>query len=203
MAVRWRIGLTGGIGSGKSTVARMWQAMGAEVLDADAIAKQVTDVGGRALPALVEHFGAACLTANGAMDRDWMRAHVFADPQERQRLERILHPMIGDSIRAAAARSVAPVLVFDVPLLVESRRWRGQLDHVVVVDCDRCTQLERVTQRSGWSAEQTQRVIDQQAPRAQRLKAADSVLFNQGESMAELQQQVQRLGIRFGLSCSD
>jgi dephospho-CoA kinase len=200
---RWRIGLTGGIGSGKSTVARVWQAMGAEVLDADAIAKQVTEAQGRAMPALLAAFGPDCMATDGAMDRVWMRARVLEQPGERQRLEQILHPLIGEEMRQAAARCTAPVLIFDVPLLVESTRWRVQLDHVVVVDCTRSTQIERVVRRSGWSAQQVERIIDQQATRAERLRAADSVLFNQDIDISTLEQRVRQLGQRFGLSSPD
>jgi dephospho-CoA kinase len=200
---RWRIGLTGGIGSGKSTVARVWQAMGAAVLDADAIAKQVTAPQGRAMAALLAAFGPDCVASDGAMDRAWMRARVLEQPGERQRLEQILHPLIGEEIRHAAARCTAPVLVFDVPLLVESTRWRVQLDHVVVIDCTRGTQIERVVRRSGWSPQEVERIIDQQAARAERLRAADTVLFNQDIAISTLEQRVRQLGLCFGLSSPD
>ena len=199
----WRLGLTGGIGSGKSTVAGMLAELGAAVIDADAISRSLTAVGGRALPAVRAQFGADMIGPDGAMDRQAMRERVFSDPQARQRLEAIIHPLVGQITREqseAALQAGARCLVHDVPLLVESgTRWRSQLDRVLVVDCDHQTQTERVAARSGLSIQEIDRIIAQQASRAQRLACADLVLFNQGLSLSQLRAQVREIGAGFGL----
>lgn len=197
---RWQIGLTGGIGSGKSTVAGVWRSMGAHILDADAVAKQLTGAGGRAIDALLGRFGPECLDPTGAMDRDWMRARVFSHPADRLALESILHAMISEELQAAARCHAAGVQVFDVPLLVESPRWRPRLDAIVVVDCDEEVQIERVIRRNGWPRDQVKRVIAQQATRAVRLAAADCVLCNQGIALPELEQRARQVGVALGLS---
>ena len=199
----WRIGLTGGIGSGKSTVAGMLAQLGAAVIDADAISRSVTAPGGRAIKPIAEQFGTDMIGPDGAMDRQAMRQRVFSDPAARQRLEAIIHPLVGTLTReqteAAIARG-ARCLVFDVPLLVESgQRWRRQVDRVWVVDCETATQRERVIARSGLAAEEIERIIAQQASRAQRLACADLVVFNQGLSLAALQAQVHAMAHHFGL----
>ncbi len=182
-----RIGLTGGIGSGKSTVARRFAALGALVVDTDALAHALTAPGGAALPAIAAAFGPDMIGADGAMDRARMRALVFAQPAERARLEAILHPMIGAATReAAAAAAPSQAVVFDVPLLTESANWRARVDRVLVVDCTPATQVARVVQRSGWAADAVERTIAQQATRAQRRAIADAVIFNDGLSLAEL-----------------
>jgi len=189
-----RIGLTGGIGSGKSTVARRLAALGALVVDTDALAHALTAPGGAALSAIAEAFGADMIAADGAMDRARMRAHVFANPAERVRLEQILHPMIGALTREAAARAAAgQVVVFDVPLLTESATWRARVDRVLVVDCTPATQVARVVLRSGWSEEAVQRAIAHQAPRAQRRAIADAVIFNDGIDLEALEAAVETL----------
>jgi dephospho-CoA kinase len=128
------------------------------------------------------------------MDRARMRAHVFANPDERVRLEQILHPMIGALTREAAARAaVDQPVVFDVPLLTESATWRARVDRVLVVDCTSETQVARVVQRSGWSEEAVQRAIAQQAPRARRRAIADAVIFNEGLDLAGLEAAVDTL----------
>src|SRR6185369_2771373 len=147
-----RIGLTGGIGSGKSTVAALLAGHGAAIIDTDAIARQLTLPGGAAIDAIRAAFGAEMIAANGALDRERMRSVAFQDPAARQRLEAILHPLIGLETARQAAESPAPVKVFDVPLLVESQRWRAIVDRVLVVDCSTATQSARVAQRQGWSA---------------------------------------------------
>jgi dephospho-CoA kinase len=190
-----RAGLTGGIGSGKSTVAAALARRGALVVDTDAIARELTAPGGAALPAIALAFGAQMIDATGALDRARMRAEVFAQPQARQRLESILHPMIGQETqaRAEAAASGQPV-VFDVPLLTESAHWRQRVDRILVVDCDEALQVERVMQRSGWQAEEVRRVIAQQAPRAARRRIADAVIDNgAGVSLDSLEAMVARL----------
>lgn len=189
-----RVGLTGGIGSGKSTVCRMLRDLGAWIVDTDAIAHRLTALGGRALPAIAAQFGAEVIADNGAMDRTRMRERVFADPAQRRALEAILHPMIGEDTRAeAAAAPQGAIVVFDVPLLVESGRWRDQVDRILVVDCPVETQIARVMQRNGWTADAVQRIIDQQASRAQRLAMADDVIVNDGLELEELATEVQRI----------
>jgi dephospho-CoA kinase len=185
-----RIGLTGGIGSGKSTVAATLVARGAALVDTDAIARSLTAAGGQALPALAQIFGPDVVGADGALDRDRVRALVFADPAARLRLEDVLHPMIGEvATRQAAAAHGRPV-VFDVPLLAESRRWRGSVDRVLVVDCDEDTQVRRVVRRSGWDDATVRRVIGQQASRAARRAVADAIIHNEGLSLDDLREQV-------------
>jgi dephospho-CoA kinase len=187
------IGLTGGIGSGKSTVAAMLQARGAAVIDADAIAHALTAPGGPALPRIAERFGPAAIGADGAMDRAHMRQQVFQDPSAKQALEAILHPMITEATEAAAqAVPAAQPIVFDIPLLVEGlARWRPRLDRILVVDCSEATQVERVTRRNGWTPAAVQRVIDQQASRDARRAAADAVIVNDGVDLVQLEQAVQ------------
>ena len=189
-----KIGLTGGIGSGKSTVARRFGALGALVVDTDALAHELTAPGGAAIPEIAATFGADMIAPGGAMDRAKMRALVFARPEERRRLEAILHPLIGAATRAQASRAGAgqPV-VFDVPLLTESGTWRARVDKVVVVDCAEATQVARVVQRSGWTAEAVQRTIAQQASRAQRRAIADAVIVNEALTLAALETQVDAL----------
>jgi dephospho-CoA kinase len=188
-----RIGLTGGIGSGKSTVARCLVDLGALLVDADAIARELTAPGGAALPALAAEFGADLITAEGALDRDRMRAMAFGNRDAKLRLEAVLHPMIGAEAQRRAAAAGERSVVFDVPLLAESMHWRARVERVLVVDCREATQIERVMQRSGWSAEAVQRVIDQQASRARRRAAADAVIFNDALSLEQLKQRVDAL----------
>ncbi len=194
-----RLGLTGGIGSGKSTVARMLETHGATVIDADAISRACTAPSGRAMPAIAETFGAEFVTADGALDRERMRALAFEQPSARQALEAIVHPLIGEEIRRLSAAAITPCLVFDIPLLVESPRWRPQLDRVLVVDCLPSTQRDRVRARSGWNDETIDAATRSQAPRALRLAAADVVVFNDGLSLEQLQCLVTRVAHAFGL----
>lgn len=189
-----KIGLTGGIGSGKSTVARRLAALGALLVDTDALAHALTAPGGAALPAIAAAFGADMVAADGAMDRARMRALVFGQPAERLRLEAILHPMIAEATRAQASRaSAGQAVVFDVPLLAESANWRARVDRIVVVDCAEATQVARVVQRSGWTAEAVERTIAQQASRAQRRTIADAVIVNDDLSLAQLDAEVDDL----------
>ena len=194
-----RVGLTGGIGSGKSSVARLLEARGAEVIDADAISRACTAAGGSAMGAIAETFGPDFVDADGALHRENMREHVFTHAQAKTQLEAILHPLIAAQIRLQADRSHAPCLVFDVPLLVESPRWRPQLDHVVVVDCTQETQVRRVQIRNGWDLATINGVIQHQSTRSQRLAAADIVLFNDGNEMEHLRSLVSDLASQFGL----
>ena len=187
------IGLTGGIGSGKSTVAAMLVACGAELVDTDAIAHALTAPGGAALSAIAQEFGPDIIGADGAMDRSRMRALAFADSGARRRLESILHPMIGDEAQRQAGSAGNRPVVFDVPLLSASSPWRQRVERLLVVDCSENTQVQRVMQRSGWAAEQVQRVMAQQTPRAARRAIADAVIFNDGLELDALQAQVQAL----------
>lgn len=189
-----RIGLTGGIGSGKSTVAGILRDFGAWVVDSDALAHRLTAPGGAAIPAIAERFGAEMIDAQGALDRARMRERVFEDPEARKALEAILHPMIGAATQAEAARGPAGApRVFDVPLLVESRHWLGRVDRVLVVDCPEALQVQRVMQRSGWTAEAVERVIAQQASRSARRAVADAVVYNDGLDLAALRAQLRTL----------
>jgi dephospho-CoA kinase len=195
-AARLQIGLTGGIGSGKSTVARMLVACGAQLVDTDAIARTLTAPGGAAMPALLALFGPHVVAADGALDRDAMRQRVFADAGAKRQLEAILHPLIGSEALRQAAEGAAGPLVFDVPLLAESqglRPWRARVQRVLVVDCSVETQIARVLTRPGWTAEAAQRVIAQQATRAQRRSVADAVIANEGPSLAQLEAEVRAL----------
>jgi dephospho-CoA kinase len=199
----WRLGLTGGIGSGKSTVASMLAAKGAAVIDADAISRSLTAPGGRAMAAIAQTFGPHMIDAQGAMDRQAMRVAVFQDPQAKKQLEAIIHPLVSQITAEqaqAAVQSGHRVLVFDVPLLVESgERWRKQVDRVIVVDCDAETQRQRVMARSGLAAEEIDRIIALQASRAQRLACADLVILNQGLSLSQLESKVAQVAADFGL----
>jgi len=183
-----RIGLTGGIGSGKSSVGTLLGQLGAAVIDTDLIARQLTLPGGAAIDAIARDFGPPLIAADGGLDRTRMRELVFADPGAKRRLESILHPLIGaETERQAGAATVsAPALVFDVPLLVESGRWRDKVDKVLVVDCREATQVERVVRRSGWTPEAVCAVIASQATRAQRRACADAVIFNDGITPEQL-----------------
>jgi dephospho-CoA kinase len=199
----WRIGLTGGIGSGKSTVAGFLARRGAAIIDADAISRSLTAPGGRAMADIAHTFGAAMLSPDGAMDRQAMRDRIFRDPKAKRQLEQIIHPLVGlitDEQAQAAVQSGHRVLVFDVPLLVESgERWRKQVDRVIVVDCDTETQTQRVMARSGLSDEEVKRIVAHQASRAQRLAFADLVVFNQGIHFDELDLFIGQVAADFGL----
>jgi dephospho-CoA kinase len=185
-----RIGLTGGIGSGKSTVAGMLAQRGAALIDTDAISRALTLPGGGAIAALREAFGATAIDASGALDRARMRELVFADPSAKARLEAILHPMIGLECNRQALAAAGRTLVFDVPLLAESRHWRIRVDRILVVDCSTDTQVERVMQRSGWTREAVLAVIAQQASREARRACADAVIHNERITPAELAHEV-------------
>ena len=180
------IGLTGGIGSGKSRVADMLGEWGASVVDTDEIARALTAAGGAAMPAIEREFGPGALTVDGALNRDWMRERAFADPQVRLRLEALLHPVIGQETERQAAAAQGPYLVFVVPLLVESiDRWRSRVDRICVVDCDPETQVARVRSRSGLTDSAIRRIMAAQAARASRLAVADDVINNDGATSPE------------------
>lgn len=194
-----RLGLTGGIGSGKSTLANMLQSLGADVIDADEVSRATTASGGTAIAAIAQTFGPAFIDADGALDRARMRALVFSQPDQRKVLESIVHPLVGQEIRRLALQATSSVLIFDVPLLVESPYWRSQLDRVLVVDCLPATQFRRVAQRSGWDLATIKAAMRNQCSREQRLAAADCVVFNDDESLDNLQHLAKALAKRFGL----
>lgn len=196
--VALRIGLTGGIGSGKSVIASLLAKHGADIVDTDLIARELTEPGGAAIEAIRQEFGPRFIDASGALDRIHMRELVFSDPGARHRLEAILHPRIGAEVGRQAAASGAPVIVFDVPLLVESGdRWRRQVHKVLVVDCLEETQIKRVMARSGWPRPTVEAVLAQQATRAARRASADAILFNDAISVGELAVEVDSLWQRW------
>ncbi|MBT2300596.1 dephospho-CoA kinase [Variovorax paradoxus] len=192
-----RIGLTGGIGSGKSTVASMLVIAGATLIDTDAIARAIAQPQGAAMPAIEAEFGRAVIAMDGGLDRARMRELVFADADARKRLEAILHPLIGVECERQAAAAGGQLIVFDVPLLVESKRWRALVDRVLVVDATEETQVQRVVARSRWTPEAVRAVIAQQTDRVERRAAADAVIFNEKMSLAELSADVRNLWERW------
>ena len=197
-----RIGLTGGIGSGKSAVARVLLACGAALIDADAISRQLTAPGGAAVNELSRQFGPLIITAEGALDRDRMRRLAFSDPSIKQQLEAIIHPLVSQESLSQSDAAVAAgraCIVFDIPLLVESGRWRQQLDCVLVVDCLEATQIARVMARNSLTREAVEKIIAAQAGRAQRLGAADICICNEGLSLEALERLVRQVAPRFGL----
>jgi dephospho-CoA kinase len=190
------VGLTGGIGSGKSAAAEMFREFGAAVIDTDAIAHELTSAGGGAMAALRATFGREIVAADGALDRAAMRTRVFGDAQARQRLEAILHPMIREEVDARITRSNAPYVVLVVPLLVETGFGRRRLARVAVVDCSEETQVARTMARSALPAGQVRAIMAAQANRAQRLDIADDIIPNEGD-LAALRQEVERLHRRY------
>jgi len=186
------VGLTGGIGSGKSLVAELFAERGAAIVDTDLIAHQLTAPQGAAMAAIRAAFGAGFLTPDGAMDRQKMRQRVFADPLAKRQLEAILHPLIQQECERAAATAPGDYLMFVVPLLVESGRWRQRVARVLVVDCPEDLQVARVMRRNGMSEAQVRAIMATQVPRAARLAAADDVIVNDAD-VAALLPQVERL----------
>lgn len=196
----FRLGLTGGIGSGKSTVASLLALRGAAVVDADAIARAVTAPNGSAMPAIAQTFGSEYVDARGALDRERMRTLAFADPEAKKRLEAIVHPLVSQATQQQTEAAIANgrrCVVFDVPLLVESGRWRQQVDRVLVVDCRRDTQIERVMARNGMTRDMVATIINAQSPALLRLTAADWVIHNEGLSMDALRDEVNALPLDF------
>jgi dephospho-CoA kinase len=183
------VGLTGGIGSGKSAAAAEFERLGADVVDTDAIAHELTGRAGRALPEIERVFGAALIGDNGALDRTKMRSLVFADPAAKKALEALLHPMIREESQRRIAASRGPYLVHVVPLLIESADYRSRVDRVLVIDAPEELQLERARARSGLSEADVRAIIAAQAARAERLAAADDVIENRG-TIDALRQQV-------------
>lgn len=200
MPATFRLGLTGGIGSGKSTVARLLVHHGAALVDADAIARATTAPGGAAMPAIAASFGPTLVAADGALDREAMRRLAFADAHARRRLEAIIHPLVGAEALRQAEAATTPCVVFDIPLLAESRFWRQRLHRVLVVDCSTETQIRRVMARNGLTRDAVEKIIQAQANRFTRLACADAVLWNDTDTLAPLQTGVAGLAARFGLS---
>jgi dephospho-CoA kinase len=200
--VATRIGLTGGIGSGKSTVLAMLQALGATAIDADAISRATTAPGGAAIAQIAQRFGADFVTPEGALDRARMRERAYAHPEARRELEQIIHPLVAAGIARqveAAEAAGARCIVFDIPLLVESGRWRSQVERVLVVDCEPETQVARVVARSALAPQEVRAIIAAQAPRALRLATADVVICNEGLTLEALRYEVEQAARSFGL----
>lgn len=200
MMARHRLfGLTGGIGSGKSTVAGMLREWNAHILDADRIARSLSDAGGAAVAPIAATFGHQFIQANGALDRDLMRRHVFSDATARRILEGILHPLVGSAIQQAIDKAPCGTVILDIPLLAESGRWRWRLEGVVVVDCSTDTQRERVAHRNGWPMATINAVIQSQASRRDRLKVADWIICNENLDIQELRAEVETMCYSLGL----
>ncbi len=187
-----QIGLTGGIGCGKTTVANMFAARGATVVDTDLIAHAMTLPGGAAMSAIRAGFGDAYLTADGALDRAAMRALVFSDPSAKLRLEAILHPLIRAAAEAEADAAEGLYVIFVVPLLIESGAWRGRVARVLAIDCSEATQIARVMARNGLQEAQVKAIMAAQVSRQARLAAADDVIVND-DGLAALEPQVEAL----------
>ena len=175
---RYVVGLTGGVGSGKSTVADFFVELGAALVDTDAIAHELTGPNGEAMPALLAAFGPSVANAAGAMDRAAMRQRVFADARARIVLESILHPMIRQLSDQRCQSATAAYVILAVPLLVESATYRQRCDRILVVDCPESRQIERVMARNGLSADEVKAIMAAQASRTERLAVADDILMN-------------------------
>lgn len=196
-ATPYIIGLTGGIGSGKSSAGHHFAQLGATVVDVDAIAHQLTAPQGAAMADLAAAFGPEVITAEGALDRAVMREKAFSNPEARSRLEAILHPMIrAESQRQCAVAAHAPYIILMVPLLLESGDYRQRAQRIAVVDCSEATQITRTMARSRLSEAEVRRILAAQVSRATRLAAADDVIDNEG-SLAHLRQQVEQLHQRY------
>ncbi len=191
----FRVGLTGGIASGKSTAAKFFGALGVPILDSDQIARDVVEPGQPPLERLVERFGASILTADGHLDRPALRDIVFSDPKARADLEALTHPAIGAALEARSATTGGPYQILVIPLLVE-KHLGSQVDRVLVVDCDETLQISRLRSRDGSTLEQVRSILDAQASRSTRLKAADDVITNEAD-MSAVQNQVATLHARY------
>ncbi|RQR39019.1 dephospho-CoA kinase [Burkholderia sp. Bp9142] len=191
------IGLTGGIGSGKTTVADMFAARGTSLVDTDLIAHRITAPAGLAMPAIEHAFGPDFVAADGSLDRAKMRALIFSDDDARRRLEAITHPLIRAETDREAREAQGPYVIFVVPLLVESGNWKARSDRVLVVDCPVETQIARVMRRNGFTREQVEAIIARQATREARLAAADDVIVNDATTPEALAAQVDALHQRY------
>ncbi|KVC90129.1 dephospho-CoA kinase [Burkholderia ubonensis] len=191
------VGLTGGIGSGKTTVADLFAARGASIVDTDLIAHRITAPGGLAMPAIEQAFGPDFVAADGSLDRAKMRALIFSDDAARRRLEAITHPLIRTETDREGREARGAYVMFVVPLLVESGSWKSRVDRVLVVDCDVETQIARVMRRNRFTREQVEAIIARQATRDARLAAADDVILNDATTPDALAAQVDALHQRY------
>jgi dephospho-CoA kinase len=189
------VGLTGGIGSGKTLVADRFASLGVTIIDSDVLAHAVTAPGGTAMPAIEAAFGREFVAPDGSLDRNRMRALVFSDSEAKHRLESITHPLIRAASEAAAQAATGPYRIFVIPLLAESRNpaRKDRFDRVLVVDCARETQIERVMKRNGFSRAQVEAIIEKQASRAERLALADDVIENDRASTGAVYEKVDAL----------
>ena len=190
------IGLTGGIGSGKSSVARIFSALGAAVIDTDEIAHRLTAKGTPALAAIIEQFGSSYQLPDGNLDRAKLRKRVFSDHAAKEKLETLLHPLIKQQVVSEMAEAQGPYLVLVIPLFFETGAYRDLVDRVLVVDCDENQQISRTMSRSQLSAADVRSVMAHQAPRAERIKQADDILSNRGDH-ADLEEHVKELHQRY------
>jgi dephospho-CoA kinase len=184
------VGLTGGIGSGKSTVADLFAARGVPIVDTDLIAHQITGPHSVAMPKIATEFGASFVAADGSLDRARMRTLIFSDEGARRRLEAITHPLIRTETERARREASGPYVMLVVPLLVESGSWKNRVNRVLTVDCEVGTQIARVMRRNAFSREQVLAIIARQATREARLAAADDVIVNENTAVEALQAQV-------------
>jgi dephospho-CoA kinase len=191
----FRVGLTGGIASGKSTAAKFFGALGVPILDSDQIAREVVEPGQPPLERLVERFGPTILTPDGHLDRPALRDIVFSDPRARADLEALTHPAIGAALEARSATAGGPYQVLVIPLLVE-KHLGSQVNRVLVVDCDEALQISRLRARDGSTPKQAQAILDAQVSRSTRVKAADDVITNDAD-MSAVQNQVATLHARY------
>ena len=196
MTMAYCVGLTGGIGSGKSSAARWFAALGAGIVDVDDISHALTKPGGAAIDAIREQLGAAFIAADGSMDRARMREQVFADATVKARLEAILHPLINQTARALVMAASQPYRLLVVPLLLEREAYRDLIQRVAVVDCSEQQQIARTMHRSAISEVAVRAIMAAQLPRAQRLARADDVLHNDGGE-DDLKRQVEALHTRY------
>lgn len=195
-----RLGLTGGIGSGKSTVASMFTATGAVVIDADAVSRSLTAPQGKAIEAIKLAFGVTMISADGILDRQRMRDLVFTNASAKKRLESMMHPLIKREIQLqdqAALDANSYLIVYDIPLLVESNNWRPMLDRVLVIDCLEQTQIERVMLRNALKKEEVEKIMANQANRKMRNCAADILIFNDSITIEQLLEQVKQVAQHF------
>lgn len=179
---KFSVGLSGGIGSGKTTVANMFAELGASIIDTDIIAHQLSQTGGAAIPIIAEYFGAQFIDASGAMDRAKMRELVFSDAHAKRQLENILHPLIRQQCEIEAKKADGTYPIFVVPLLIESGDWRARVQRILIIDCDQETQIARVMQRNKFERAQVLRILATQVGRDERLAQADDII----NSMADL-----------------
>ncbi|WMW80152.1 dephospho-CoA kinase [Undibacterium cyanobacteriorum] len=189
VAPSFSLGITGGIGSGKTTVANMFETLGATIIDTDLIAHQVTAPQGLAIDAICAAFGKEALDENGALDRKKMRELVFKQPHARRQLEAILHPIIRQECERQALYGAGAYPIFVVPLLYESGTWAERLTQILVVDCEEETQIQRVMSRNGFSRQQVEDILLIQATRAERLSIANDVI-NSDQDLEEIRLQV-------------